>query len=192
MNQRPAAPMAAPNAAMIKRPMYPTQNVLPSMAQPMAQPPFQQQSFNHQPQFQPVIPAYNNFPANQLGPQSPQLAQQQPRGNLQYQNVPQPQQQTPHYPVGSVVNQGFNRMWGNETVDLMQQRHILPPTKVLPPPIKLNHQFHEATNCSTEIFRCTLTKIPESNSLLQKSRLPLGILIHPYRDLSVSITSTDL
>jgi hypothetical protein len=36
------------------------------------------------------------------------------------------------------------------------------------------------------IFRCTLNKIPESNNLLQKSRLPLGILIHPYRDLSVS------
>lgn len=38
------------------------------------------------------------------------------------------------------------------------------------------------------IFRCTLTKIPESNALLQKSRLPLGILIHPFRDLNVSDT----
>lgn len=38
----------------------------------------------------------------------------------------------------------------------------------------------------SSIFRCTLTKIPESNSLLQKSRLPLGILIHPFRDLNVS------
>jgi len=77
-------------------------------------------------------------------------------------------------------------MWGNESVDLMQNRHILPQSKVLPPPIKLNQHFHEAVNCSPDIFRCTLTKIPESNSLLQKSRLPLGILIHPYRDLSVS------
>lgn len=34
------------------------------------------------------------------------------------------------------------------------------------------------------IFCCTLNKIPETNSLLQKSRLPLGILIHPFRDLS--------
>jgi hypothetical protein len=40
--------------------------------------------------------------------------------------------------------------------------------------------------CS-RIFRCTLTKIPETNSLLQKSRLPLGILIHPFKDLNVSI-----
>ncbi len=37
------------------------------------------------------------------------------------------------------------------------------------------------------IFRCTLTKIPESKTLLQKSRLPLGILIHPFKDLTVSI-----
>lgn len=35
------------------------------------------------------------------------------------------------------------------------------------------------------MLRCTINKIPESNSLLQKSRLPLGILIHPFRDLSV-------
>lgn len=35
------------------------------------------------------------------------------------------------------------------------------------------------------IFRCTLTKIPETNQLLQKSRLPLGVLIHPFRDLNV-------
>lgn len=36
-------------------------------------------------------------------------------------------------------------------------------------------------------MRCTLAKIPESNSLLQKSRLPLGILIHPFRDINVSV-----
>lgn len=35
------------------------------------------------------------------------------------------------------------------------------------------------------IFRCTLTKIPDSSSLLQKSRLPFGILIHPFRDAKV-------
>lgn len=31
-----------------------------------------------------------------------------------------------------------------------------------------------------------MTKIPETNNLLQKSRLPLGVLIHPFRDLNVS------
>ena len=33
------------------------------------------------------------------------------------------------------------------------------------------------------IVRCTLTAIPESQALLNKIRLPLGILIHPFKDL---------
>lgn len=36
------------------------------------------------------------------------------------------------------------------------------------------------------LFRCTLTKIPETKSLLDKSRLPFGVLIHPFKDLTVS------
>jgi hypothetical protein len=31
-----------------------------------------------------------------------------------------------------------------------------------------------------------MNKFPSSKTLLDKSRLPLGILIHPYKDLSVS------
>lgn len=45
------------------------------------------------------------------------------------------------------------------------------------------------TTCS--VFRSTLNAIPESQSLLQKSRLPLGLIIHPFRDLSVSMLSKD-
>lgn len=177
-------PKVSGNISTAKRPMYPQQPVQPN---PMAQPAPTQ---FHQPASQ----APNSFSGPQMGPQpqiqmNPQQQQvQQPaRGNLQYQNFPQPQTQPSVQYPGSVVQQGFSKMWGNDTVDLMQNRHILPTTKVLPPPIKLHHQFHEATNCSNDIFRCTLTKIPESNSLLQKSRLPLGVLIHPYRDLSVKI-----
>lgn len=180
MSQMPMKPV---NTPMAKRPMYPVQQAAQPPIAPLGQPQFQQQ-----PQ------AFKSFPGNQMTQQPPQIQQQQPqpRGNLQYQAFPQQQQQQQSQQFaspGSIVSQGFNRMWGNETVDLMQNRHILPPAKVLPPPVKLNHQFHEASNCSTDIFRCTLTKIPESNSLLQKSRLPLGILIHPYRDLSVSSMS---
>lgn len=144
----------------------------------------------------PAQPMYPQQQPQQLQSQFPQqnhpAMQQQPR-NLQYQNLnqypaqqqqPQQQQQYPH--PGNIVSQGFSKMWGRDSVDLLQNRHILPQTKVLPPPIKLANMFHESANCSPDIFRCTLTKIPESNSLLQKSRLPLGVLIHPYRDLSVS------
>lgn len=188
MISNPAMPQMPPkplNSNLAKRPMYPAQSV--------AQPPMPQQNFPQQQQ--PQMQGFNSYPSAQVSHQQPMQQQQQP-GNLQYQNFPQQQQQQPqpqaYPPGGGIVGQGFSRMWGNETMDLMQHRHILPPTKVLPPVVKLNHQFHEATNCSTDIFRCTLTKIPESNSLLQKSRLPLGILIHPYRDLSVSYKNNQL
>lgn len=38
----------------------------------------------------------------------------------------------------------------------------------------------------SSIFRCTLNAIPQTSGLLNKARLPLGILIHPFKDLSVS------
>ncbi len=36
------------------------------------------------------------------------------------------------------------------------------------------------------VFRCTLTSIPQTQSLLNKAKLPLGLLLHPFKDLSVS------
>ena len=65
-------------------------------------------------------------------------------------------------------------------------RHILPAQAVEPPRIRLKQEHLNTVHCSSDIFRCTLTKIPESSSILQKSRLPLGILIHPFKDLTVS------
>lgn len=37
--------------------------------------------------------------------------------------------------------------------------------------------------CSS--FRCTLTNIPQTQALLNKAKLPLGLLLHPFRDLTV-------
>ncbi len=34
-------------------------------------------------------------------------------------------------------------------------------------------------------MRCSLNVIPQTKDLLNKSRLPLGILIHPFKDLEV-------
>lgn len=84
----------------------------------------------------------------------------------------------------NVVQSGFNRLWGAENHDLLQLPTILPPTKIQSPPINLGQETLDKANCSTEVFRCTVTKIPETASLLQKSRLPLGLLIHPFKDLS--------
>lgn len=35
-------------------------------------------------------------------------------------------------------------------------------------------------------FRCTLTNIPQTQALLNKAKLPLGLLLHPFRDLTVN------
>lgn len=83
--------------------------------------------------------------------------------------------------AGMSVHSGFSRLWGNESINLLQDRNILPPTPLEAPKPVLQQ---EKPNCSPKIFRCTLTKIPDTSSLLQKSRLPLGILIHPFRDVS--------
>ncbi|KAI5929680.1 Protein transport protein Sec24B [Manis javanica] len=39
-------------------------------------------------------------------------------------------------------------------------------------------------NCSPDSFRCTLTNIPQTQALLNKAKLPLGLLLHPFRDLT--------
>lgn len=67
----------------------------------------------------------------------------------------------------------MNHMWGNTPVNLMVEKNIKNS-----PPVEEN----ETSCCSKEIMRSTLSKIPESNSLLQKSRLPFGILLHPFAD----------
>ncbi|KAI8119133.1 Protein transport protein Sec24B [Lucilia cuprina] len=170
-----------------RKPMYPTNQQLPPMMQqqPQHQPP--------PPLQQPYSAAYN-YP-QQKQQQQPVGTSQQPgmfngqpnTGPLQYQNQPyqQQQQQPGQFPQGgSVLQQGFNRLWGQDTIDLMQNRHILSPATIVPPKIVLHNQFHESINCNPNIMRCTLAKIPESNALLQKSRLPLGILIHPFRDIN--------
>ncbi|XP_053685124.1 protein transport protein Sec24A [Sabethes cyaneus] len=183
-----AAATPSVTSAPAKRPMYPSQTI-PTM--PATQTPTYYQ--NQPQQYQPP----NAHPAQHYQQQQPhqhshlphqhqhyhQHQQQQPYGaNFQQQQQQQQPYQDPQY--NNVVKSGFNRLWGNNTVDLLQNRHILPTEKVRPPPIHLNHPFQEAVNCHSDIFRCTLTKIPESNQLLQKSRLPLGVLIHPFRDLN--------
>ncbi|CAG9785272.1 unnamed protein product [Diatraea saccharalis] len=109
---------------------------------------------------------------------------QQPMMNKQYPQQHSAQALTQQMGQLSVTKQGFDQLWGHQMVDLMQCRHILPEYPEDPPEIKLGHQFADAPNCSPEIFRCTINRIPETNSLLQKSRLPLGILIHPFKDLN--------
>lgn len=134
---------------------------------------FQQQNMQFQPnqQFQQQNQQFQQQPP-QFGPQKPQQNQ---FGNA-YQNQ--------HVYGNSVTQSGFNKLWGTDNYDLLQSPNILPPRKEPAPRIHLGQQQLDEANCSPDIFRCTMTRIPESNALLQKSRLPLGILIHPFKDLN--------
>ncbi|XP_057205643.1 protein transport protein Sec24B isoform X3 [Triplophysa rosa] len=68
-------------------------------------------------------------------------------------------------------------------VNLLQERNILPPKRTPPPEPNLSSDLRKV-NCSPDTFRCTLTSIPQTQALLNKARLPLGLLLHPFRDLT--------
>ncbi|GBM35805.1 Protein transport protein Sec24B, partial [Araneus ventricosus] len=147
-------------------------------------------AFNSSPQ-PPPSSAYNSQPLPTSAYNSSQSPYSQPQ-----QQLPGPMYQggLPEGPVGGVagydphlhakmagmsVHSGFSRLWGNDSVNLLQDRNILPPVPLEAPKPILTP---DRPNCSPDVFRSTLTKVPDTNSLLQKSRLPFGILIHPFRD----------
>ncbi|KFP56450.1 Protein transport protein Sec24B, partial [Cathartes aura] len=68
-------------------------------------------------------------------------------------------------------------------VNLTQDRNILPVSSVPAPVPNLNADLRKL-NCSPDSFRCTLTNIPQTQALLNKAKLPLGLLLHPFRDLT--------
>uniref|UniRef100_A0A673APS4 Protein transport protein Sec24B-like n=1 Tax=Sphaeramia orbicularis TaxID=375764 RepID=A0A673APS4_9TELE len=67
-------------------------------------------------------------------------------------------------------------------VNLLQERTLLPPRPLEAPEPNLTPDLKKV-NCSPQTFRCTLTSIPQTQALLNKARLPLGLLLHPFRDL---------
>ncbi|XP_052630717.1 protein transport protein Sec24B isoform X9 [Harpia harpyja] len=68
-------------------------------------------------------------------------------------------------------------------VNLTQDKNILPVSSVQAPVPNLNSDLRKL-NCSPDSFRCTLTNIPQTQALLNKAKLPLGLLLHPFRDLT--------
>ncbi|XP_056297379.1 protein transport protein Sec24A isoform X3 [Pseudoliparis swirei] len=68
-------------------------------------------------------------------------------------------------------------------VNLLQERNLLPPTPI-PAPTPCLQQDLQKINCHPEVFRSTLTSIPQTQSLLNKAKMPLGLLLHPFKDLS--------
>lgn len=97
----------------------------------------------------------------------------------------------------NVVNQGWNQMWANDSVNLMAEKEIRTKwlqeetvrkaqkaAQLAADPAASNRRRDVA--CDTNVLRCTMKRIPDSASLLQKSRLPLGLIMHPFKDDPVS------
>ncbi|XP_043554013.1 protein transport protein Sec24B-like isoform X3 [Chiloscyllium plagiosum] len=68
-------------------------------------------------------------------------------------------------------------------VSLLQERDILPPVPNMIPQSNLSQELKKL-NCSPDLFRCTLMNIPQTQALLNKAKLPLGLLLHPFKDLT--------
>lgn len=152
----------------VRKPMYPQmqqQQPPQQSAYSAAYQPQQQQQQQQQTQQYPQMPPMTMPPpptnAGQTSMPTPGMFNgQSTNAPLQYQtSAPPPQQQ--QMPIGafpsgpqqynpqmSVTQQGFNRLWGHDTIDLMQNRHIMTPATLVPPKIVLHNQFHESINCN--------------------------------------------
>ncbi|CAF1187664.1 unnamed protein product [Rotaria sp. Silwood1] len=84
-------------------------------------------------------------------------------------------------------NQQINNMNGpvsnNNLMDLLKVKSVVSPYAEEIPISPLLNEENQQMNCSPEVMRCSLNVIPQTKDLLNKSRLPLGVLIHPFKDL---------
>ncbi|KAM9348129.1 protein transport protein Sec24A-like [Symphorus nematophorus] len=107
-----------------------------------------------------------------------------------YTQAPQPYQQPPGGPGPAQLSPSLAAMSLQSStpealrvVNLLQERNLLPPSPI-PAPTPCLPQDLQKINCNPEVFRCTLTSIPQTQSLLNKAKMPLGLLLHPFKDLS--------
>ena len=73
-----------------------------------------------------------------------------------------------------------------QPVNLLETRNILPPSEVRPPPIVLPNGMSKYAP-DHRVFCCTMNAIPATSSLLSKTKLPLAIHLHPYKDMATKV-----
>ncbi|XP_059207480.1 protein transport protein Sec24A isoform X3 [Centropristis striata] len=139
-------------------------------------------------------PGYQNTPAphNATSPMHPAMqAATQP-----YTQAPRPYQQPPGGPGPAQLSPSLAAMSLQSStpealrvVNLLQERNLLPPNSI-PAPTPCLPQDLQKINCNPEVFRSTLTSIPQTQSLLNKAKMPLGLLLHPFKDLSLPVVTS--
>ncbi|CAG8554291.1 7755_t:CDS:10 [Diversispora eburnea] len=153
----------------------PTYNQQQPLTYNQQQPP----TYNQQQQ-----PTYNQQHQPTYNQQSPTYNQQSPTYNQQ-----------PYSPnIAGVTNQFSNLGFGGPaaqsqlipvhligTSPNVRELSAPPPSINLPPNTSVTPS--DKANCDPSYKRCTLNAIPATSSLLSKSRLPLALVITPYRSL---------
>ncbi|XP_008056190.1 protein transport protein Sec24A isoform X3 [Carlito syrichta] len=115
---------------------------------------------------------------------TPPSAAGMPSSSLSYPSGPQAFTQSPlgaNHLTASMSRLSLHPE-GLRVINLLQERNMLPSTP-LQPPVPNLHEDIQKLNCNPELFRCTLTSIPQTQALLNKAKLPLGLLLHPFKDL---------
>ncbi|AWP00029.1 putative protein transport protein Sec24A-like [Scophthalmus maximus] len=142
----------------------------------------------HLGQYPSLPPGYQNTSAPHNPPSPMHHAMQ--RATQPYTQAPQPYQQPPGGPGPAQLSPSLAAMSLQSSipealrvVNLLQERNLLPPSPI-PAPTPCLPQDLQKINCNPEVFRCTLTSIPQTQSLLNKAKMPLGLLLHPFKDLS--------
>uniref|UniRef100_A0A1I7S4Z2 Protein transport protein Sec24-like n=2 Tax=Bursaphelenchus xylophilus TaxID=6326 RepID=A0A1I7S4Z2_BURXY len=128
--------------------------------------------------------------------QQPQSFPGQFQQQNQFQNTPQPG----YGQQNQSLQPGFGPgMYGNipqqerRYIDLMFERNILGfpfeenqmtlPESVCSPHVKVDPR----------VFRCTVSSIPETQEILKKTRIPLGLTLHPFRDMkNLTVINTNI
>ncbi|KAA3676931.1 protein transport protein SEC24 [Paragonimus westermani] len=139
-----------------------------------------------------VPPHPTSFPSYQPSPPNASVACD-PRSSTHSQSAVRPDmtQPFPHTrPVGSDQCAIFRSPGSSSTlaewnrirapIGLLQEYQLLPSDSPDLPP----RPAVSPVNCDPDIMRCTLNNFPSTAKLLARCRLPLGLVMHPFRDLS--------
>ncbi|CAF1266761.1 unnamed protein product [Rotaria magnacalcarata] len=197
-----AKPSATPPAANVYNPLANQQPLLPTAvqsppAQPTIRPMYPSPASAYRPQVQQTQPMpppiYPQIP-NQNAPASSSnypYPQYNNNGTTPYVPSTFPGQLPPMpYPMGGNTNGANNQQMNgptpnnnNNLVDLLKIKSVISPFVEEPPMTPLVNEETQQMSCSPEVMRCSLNVIPQTKDLLNKSRLPLGVLIHPFKDL---------
>ena len=145
--------------------------------------------------FTPGLAAENQFAQQQMGaqPGQPSYYQGAP-AEPEYINAPGFGQGPTYQPPGvaGLADQFSQMNMGHKGLRLVTtnlltappeplELHQPPPDIILPPNSSLSNS--PFANADPSYQRCTLNAIPTSNSLLNKSKIPLGLVITPYRSI---------